>query len=72
MFEEYLDFHFKDDRIYRLKAHAFYSAETGELRFRPQVFQVIDDDLAHVITLGSVSNSSDAVDAAFDYAKGLK
>ena len=72
MFEEQLDFHFKDGRIFRLRAHPFISAETGDLRFRPQVYQVIDEGLAHVVTLGSVSNSSDAIDDAFNYAKGLK
>lgn len=59
------------DRVFDLVAHPFYSLETGELKYRPQVYEILETETIRIISLPSTFSDEEAIQIALDYAKGF-
>lgn len=71
MFRDTLEVH-KNERRFEIVAHPFYPVghdNPDVLYFRPMVYEILDKNHSHVVTLESEKTSENAIQAGFEFIK---
>lgn len=74
MFEESLEMHRKDGRVFDIRSHPFYPVGEGDLpiRFRPFIYELYQGNSIYLAALDSEETAEDAIAAGMNFVKAYE